>query len=79
MSVVRCRKTVAKVLFKTFGMEFTAAGTVPDSHRIPFYQNFRIKVSIPKSVAKVQCFLIQIKFFNSLFINAQTNLISKSK
>jgi hypothetical protein len=30
---------VAKVLFNTFGMESTAAGTVPEFDRIPFYQS----------------------------------------
>jgi len=30
---------VAKVLFKTFGMESTAAGTVPEFDRIPFYRS----------------------------------------
>ena len=33
------KKPVAKVLFNTFGVEPTAAGTVPEFDRIPFYLN----------------------------------------
>lgn len=62
------KKSVAKVLFDTFPLspslqgenevEITAAGTVPDLHRIPFYRNFE-KNPIPKSIAKIQSFFIK--------------------
>ena len=35
-------------------LEFTAAGTVSDFHRIPFYRSFWMNTSIPKSVAKLE-------------------------
>ncbi len=46
-------------------LEFTAAGTVSDSHRIPFYRNFEVyKVPIPKFSANIsQLFgFLKLKF-----------------
>jgi len=39
-------------IFKPF-KELTAAGTAPDSHRIPFYRPWRIHDLSPKSSAKI--------------------------
>ena len=46
--------------------EFTAAGTVSDFHRIPFYRSFWRNTSIPKSVAKLEKKTEQVTLYTKI-------------
>ena len=46
--------------------EFTAAGTVSDFHRIPFYRSFWRNTSIPKSGAKLEKKTEQVTLYTKI-------------
>jgi len=56
-------KSVVQYVFLLGKMELTAAGTVPDLHRIPFLSTLRKSNIDTKSEAKVDVFFECAKFF----------------